>query len=85
MAIKHYFNRRQFIGTAATAAAGGILFPVSDTFGTYRFATPDDYPSTPHFWYRKPPNSPYVDSQNKNMAFAFTDTEIQLSNNNNHN
>ena len=84
MAIKHYFNRRQFIGTAATAAAGGILLPVSDTFGTYRFATPDDYPSTPHFWYRKPPNSPYVDSQNKNMAFAFTDTEILLSDDNSH-
>ncbi len=83
MTIKHYFNRRQFIGTAA-AAAGGILLPATDAFGTYRFASPDEFPSTPHFWYRKPPNKPYVDSQNKNMAFAFTDTEILLSDDNSH-
>jgi len=83
MTKKNYVNRRQFIGTAA-AAVGGLMLPISDAFGTYRVATPDDYPSTPHFWYRKPPNTPYVDSQNKNMAFAFTDTEILFSDDNSH-
>ncbi|MDD2636482.1 MAG: hypothetical protein PHW82_13405 [Bacteroidales bacterium] len=83
MTIKHFIKRRKFIGTAVAVAAGLILL-VSDIFGSNLFYTPDDHPSTPHFWYRKPPNRPYVDSQNKNMAFAFTDTEILLSDNNSH-
>ena len=83
MTKKNYFNRRQFIGTAA-AAAGGLMLPMSDSFGMYHHTTPGDYPSTPHFWYHKPANTPYVDSQNKNMAFAFTDTEILFSDDNSH-
>ena len=83
MTIKHFIKRRKFIGTAVAVAAGLILL-VSDIFGSNLFYTPDDHPSTPHFWYRKPPNRPYVDSQNKNMAFAFTDTEILLSDDNSH-
>lgn len=83
MTKKDYLNRRQFIGTA-TAAVGGLMLPMSDSFGTNRVTSPDDYPSTPHFWYRKPFNTPYVDSQNKNMAFAFTNTEILFSDDNSH-
>ena len=83
MTKKHSFNRRQFIGAAALAT-GGLLLPKSNAFGSFRIASPDEYPSTPHFWYFKPPNRPYVDSQNKNMAFAFTDTEIMLSDDNSH-
>lgn len=83
MTKENDFNRRQFIGTAA-AVAGGLMLPMSDVFGADRVTPSADYPSTPHFWYRKPPNTPYVDSQNKNMAFSFTDNEILFSDDNSH-
>ena len=82
--MKYLIDRRYFIGTAATVVAGGLILPVRDVFGALRLIKPDEYPETPHFWYRKLLNKPYVDSQNKNMAFAFTDSEIILSDDNSH-
>ncbi len=83
MTIKHNLNRRQFIRNAA-AAAGGLMLPASGIFASSGFLTPDEYASTAHFWYRKPSKVPYVDSQNKNIAFAFNDSEILLSDDNSH-
>jgi len=83
MTKQKQFNRRQFIGTSAVAA-GGFMLPASNVFVSFKFARMDDNPSTDHFWYRKPPKVPYIDSQNKNMAFSFTDNEILLSNDNSH-
>jgi len=83
MAKGIHFNRRQFIGTTASAA-GGLMLPLSQASGMHGVTTSDVHLSTPHFWYRKPANNPYVDSQNMNMAFAFTDTELLFSEDNSH-
>lgn len=83
MTKKSNFSRRKFIGTTSVAV-GGLMMPGYDVLKAYRATKPDNDPSTPHFWYRKPHNMPYVDSQNKNMAFAFTDTEILFSDDNSH-
>ena len=83
MTKQQQFNRRQFIGTAAVAA-GSLMLPASNMFASFNSAALDGYPSTDHFWYRKPPKVPYVDSQNKNMVFSFTDNEIQLSDDSSH-
>jgi len=80
----NHIDRRHFIGTAASVVAGSLILPLGDAFGALRLVRPDEYSETPHFWYRKPLNKPYVDSQNKNLAFAFTDSEIMLSDDNSH-
>lgn len=71
MTVKHYFNLRQFTGTAA-AVSGGISLPATDIFGTYRFASPDELPSTPYFWYFNPPDRPFVNLQNKIVTFFYS-------------
>lgn len=76
-------DRRHFIRTTA-AATGGLLLPGASTIGSYSFNISGTNGSTEHFWYRKPPNVPYVDSQNKNRAFAFNENEILLSFDNSH-
>ncbi len=83
MEIRHNIDRRNFIRVTG-ATAGGLMLPGYGVFGTGRLTTSDDPLSTRDFWYRKPPNMPYVDSQNKNRAFAFTDSEILLSYDNSH-
>jgi hypothetical protein len=37
---------------------------------------------TDHFWYRQPPNGPYIDSQRDNKAFGFGDDRVFLSEDN---
>ncbi|MEO6000536.1 MAG: hypothetical protein ABIN89_27075, partial [Chitinophagaceae bacterium] len=81
MTKQKLFSRRKFIGTAAVTA-GSCMLPAFNGFAYFNANSLYDYPSTDHFWYRKPSNSPYVDSQNKNMAFAFSDTEILFSDDN---
>lgn len=83
MKIKHNFDRRHFLRVTG-ATAGALMLPGASILGSPQPYTPDDYGSTEHFWYQKPPNVPYVDSQNKNMAFAFADGEILLSHDNSH-
>lgn len=79
---KYQINRRQFLSTSG-AISVSLVFPFLSK-GCYSIAKSyNGYGSTPHFWYRKPSSSPFVDSQNKNKAFAFTDNEILFSNDNN--
>ena len=42
------------------------------------------FPSTPHFWYRLQPEGVYVDSQRDNKAFGYADGKILLSEDNAH-
>jgi len=77
-------NRRQFIGIA-TAVVGGLFF-LTSFFSCIGKKTSDaDYPSTAHFWYRKPDSSIYIDSQRGRKAFGFSENTILLSKNNSHN
>jgi len=76
-------SRRQFLGTA-TAAAGGLLLPVPEILSSGRKTMPAGFSSTDHFWYYKPPDSPYIDSQRGKKAFAFSDDKIFLSKDNSH-
>jgi len=75
------FNRRQFIGTAA-AATGGILFSGSGNISSDSYPPDDNFLTTKHFRYFKPPDVPYIDSQRGNRSFAFSDKEIFLSEDN---
>ncbi len=77
-------NRRHFIGTAAVAS-GGLFF--TGPYISYAGKKTSDaaYPSTPHFWYRRPDSSIYIDSQRGKKAFGFSDNTIFLSKDNSHN
>jgi hypothetical protein len=80
----HNINRRQFLA-AASAATGGLLIPVPYILSAVNKKSATDFPSTDHFWYRKSPDSPYIDSQRGKKAFSFSDDTIFLSKNNSHN
>ncbi len=81
MRSKFFLSRRRFLASAS-AAAGGLLLPVNKIFADGQFNNLDDYPFTKHFWYRKAPENPYIDSQRANKAFGFSGTEIFLSEDN---
>ncbi|WP_236972594.1 hypothetical protein [Membranihabitans marinus] len=83
MEIKKNNDRRQFC-KLATAVAGGIMLPGIDVWAGSNAFQIEGSGSTPHFYYRKPSNIPYVDSQNKNMAFAFNESEVLFSIDNSH-
>jgi len=84
MKSQRTINRRQFIGTA-TVAAGGLFF--TGPYISYAGKKTSDaaYPSTPHFWYRRPDSSFYIDSQRGKKAFGFSDNTVFLSKDNSHN
>lgn len=84
MKSKRTVNRRQFVGTA-TVAAGGLFF--TGPYISYAGKKTSDaaFPSTPHFWYRRPDSSIYIDSQRGKKAFGFSDNTIFLSKDNSHN
>jgi len=84
MKSQRTINRRQFIGTA-TVAAGGLFF--TGPYISYAGKKTSDaaYPSTPHFWYRRPDSSIYIDSQRGKKAFGFSDNTVFLSKDNSHN
>lgn len=81
MTIRHNINRRRFLGTMV-AASGGLMLPVRHILGPELFTTSEDFPSTNHFWYRKPQDNIYIDSQRGKMAFGFSDNSIFLSKDN---
>lgn len=83
MKIGQHYNRRQFIGTAA-AAGSGFLLADNNGVKTGESKLSDVIFETEHFWYRKPANTPYVDSQRGNRAFAFSDDAVFLSDDNSH-
>ena len=74
-------NRRQFLGTATTAA-GGILLSAPGIMTTSCKKMPEGVSSTDLFWYYQPPDSPYIDSQRGKKAFAFSEDRIFLSKDN---
>ena len=85
MEKKNKETRRSFIKKSGSTAAAFMipcLFPFNISFistNNTQNDRPAAYNSTRHFLYRKPPNTPYVDSQNKNKSFGFTENEILLS------
>jgi hypothetical protein len=83
MTILHNINRRCFIGTA-TAATGGLLLPTTRLLGLSKSQPSGEFSSTDHFWYRKPPDSPYIDSQRGSRAFSFSENALFLSEDNSH-
>jgi hypothetical protein len=74
-------TRRRFLGAAAVAA-GGMWMPGAVGLGSDPSATPSDFPSTDHFWYRPQPAGPYIDSQRNNRAFGYAEGTIFLSEDN---
>lgn len=69
-------TRRRFLG----AAAGAVL--ISGNHFLDAAEETDAYSSTDHFWYRRPPTGPYIDSQRGERAFAFSDDTVYLSEDN---
>jgi len=76
-------TRRRFLGATA-ATAGGLLLPGVRGLGAEPAATPPEFPSTAHFWYRPQPPGPYMDSQRANKAFGRSEGTIHLSEDNGH-
>jgi hypothetical protein len=72
-------TRRQFLGTAVAATAGGLLIP---SFSGLRAATAAATRETEHFWCRLAPDGPYIDSHRDHKAFGFRDETIYLSEDN---
>jgi len=72
-------GRRQFMGTAATAAAGWML-----PNATCLAIAPDgETRETDHFWYRlAPADGPWIDTQRNHRAFGFREGKIYLSSDN---
>ncbi|NLZ07668.1 MAG: hypothetical protein GXY19_21055, partial [Phycisphaerae bacterium] len=82
MAPQQGVTRRRFLGAATSI--GGML--MADAPGLAADTTPalPDLASTGHFWYRRSPAGPYIDSQRDNKAFGFSDAAIFLSEDNAH-
>src|SRR6188508_55792 len=70
-------NRRRFLGTAAATALGGVL---ADT--SMLRAAPGATGENDHFWYRRAPEGPYIDSQRDNKALGFGSGRVFLSDDN---
>lgn len=75
MKSKNTIDRRSFIGTTTTAAAGLFL----PTPGVFNIAKKEEYPSTKDFWYRRVAEGPFIDTQSGNLAFGFTEKQLLLS------
>lgn len=70
-------TRRGFLGAAA-ATAGAMAAVSTRGFG----AETAEFPSNEHFWYRRQPVGPYIDSQRDNRAFGHGDGSVMLSEDN---
>ncbi|MBI5775141.1 MAG: hypothetical protein HZA89_15565 [Verrucomicrobia bacterium] len=70
-------TRRRFLGATATTLGGSLL-----TRTLKLTAAPGDVASTEHFWYRRAPEGPYIDSQRDHKAFGFGNGKIFLSEDN---
>ena len=77
MTKQQQFSRRQFIGAVAVAG-GSFILPPSNAFASFNSSVLNGYPSTDHFWYRKPPNMPYVDSKNIILIKSKTRKRIRI-------
>jgi len=80
MPTRSIMNRRQFIDTAALA--GGVTIVGGFPLNAAAAEDPKAEGETEHFWYRRGPKDPYIDSQRDNRAFAFRDGTILLSEDN---
>ncbi len=74
-------SRRRFLAATA-ASAGGLWLLGAPKYAASQTDDPSDYPSTDHFWYRRPADGPYVDSQRANKAFGFSGEAVYLSEDN---
>ena len=70
------FSRRQFLGTAASATVGSLLYPGIPS------VLAAEGRETEHFWFRPAPQGPYIDSQRDNKAFGFGNGKVFLSEDN---
>jgi len=76
-------SRRHFINITTTSSFG-LIIQGRKILSSDIYITSDEIYSTEHFWYRKPSNSPYIDSQRGKKAFGFTNNSVFLSKDNSH-
>jgi hypothetical protein len=69
-------SRRRFVAAAGAAVAASTM-PVRPLR-----AAPSPIRETEHFWFRRAPDGPYIDSQRDHKAFAFGEGKIFLSEDN---
>ena len=69
---------RCVVSVALAVSLGALLCPVRGQ----ETKSPEDFPSTPHFWYRPQPPGPYIDCQRNNKAFGYLEGKILLSEDN---
>jgi hypothetical protein len=81
MTPRQRVTRRRFRGATA-ATAGGMLISGTVGRGAESATSPDEFPSTDHFWYRPQPEGPFIDSQRDNKAFGYADGKVFLSEDN---
>ena len=72
-------TRRQFVASSATVTAASLFDGLSLE---QVLASGKTQGETEHFWWRIPPDLPYIDSQRGSKAFAFDDKTIFLSEDN---
>src|SRR5262245_50745288 len=75
---KSTYRRRQIILAASAAVTGGILGPSVSRL----HAADSAIRETEHFWFRRAPDGPYIDSQRDRKAFGFGGGKIFLSDDN---
>ena len=74
-------GRRRFLAASA-AGATGLWLPGRPRRAAGVTGDASDPSATEHFWYRKPVEGPYIDSQRANKAFGFVDGAVCLSEDN---
>ena len=80
MQTRSDMSRRHFLETAALAGGASVAGGFSLNAAAVTKSPAEG--ETEHFWYRRAPKDPYVDSQRDNRAFAFRDGTILLSEDN---
>ena len=73
-----FFLSRYVVSVALTVSLGTLLC----TARGEETKSLEDFPSTPHFWYRPQPPGPYIDCQRANKAFGYLEGKILLSEDN---
>ena len=81
MTAEHRVTRRGVL-RAAAATAGGIFMADARGLRAVPTVASSKFPSTNHFWYRRQPAGPSIDSQRDNRAFGFSDGHVFLSEDN---
>ena len=73
-----FLSSRYVVSVALTVSLGTLLC----TARGEETKSLEDFPSTPHFWYRPQPPGPYIDCQRANKAFGYLESKVFLSEDN---